>query len=359
MILEKLTTLADNNEIDIKTIQGLDTAPEMSAADLKKKFDTNVRNLAEAIDKYIVEPINSARFVAQEELEDFGAGDMMKAVYDPNNNGMVARSFGDKNGDDIVETYATKEEAAQSVAGIMNNSTAKAALLNAFFPVGSIKFTVNDQNPGSTLGGTWVKWGAGKVPIGVDESDTDFNAAEKTGGAKAVNLQHNHVLSGNTGATTLAVSQIPAHTHTFTGASATTSSAGAHQHASAGSHSHAAAGAHTHSVSPSHTIHDYKVGSGSGSTYEYWTITGNANSPASISWSAASAGSHSHAAAGAHQHASAGAHTHTLTAKGSNANTGGGGSHNHSLSGNTGNAGSTAQSVLQPYITCYMWKRTA
>lgn len=27
--------------------------------------------------------------------------------------------------------------------------------------------------------------------------------------------------------------------------------------------------------------------------------------------------------------------------------------------GNTDNGGSTAASVLQPYITCYMWKRTA
>ena len=39
--------------------------------------------------------------------------------------------------------------------------------------------------------------------------------------------------------------------------------------------------------------------------------------------------------------ASAGAHTHTIS--GSTAATGGGGAHSN----------------LQPYITCYMWKRTA
>lgn len=53
-------------------------------------------------------------------------------------------------------------------------------------PIGSIYINSDDStNPGTLLGfGTWVAFGSGKVPVGFDSSDTDFNAAEKTGGIK-------------------------------------------------------------------------------------------------------------------------------------------------------------------------------
>lgn len=35
-------------------------------------------------------------------------------------------------------------------------------------------------------------------------------------------------------------------------------------------------------------------------------------------------------------------------------------SHNHTLSGSTGSTGNSSSfSLLQPYVTCYMWKRTS
>ena len=59
--------------------------------------------------------------------------------------------------------------------------------LAAVYPVGSIYInTTNSANPSSLLGfGTWVAFGAGKVPVGIDSSDTDFDAAEETGGNKS------------------------------------------------------------------------------------------------------------------------------------------------------------------------------
>ncbi|MBR3353390.1 hypothetical protein IKG49_02240 [Candidatus Saccharibacteria bacterium] len=36
----------------------------------------------------------------------------------------------------------------------------------------------------AVYGGTWVAWGAGRVPVGVDANDTDFSTIQKTGGAK-------------------------------------------------------------------------------------------------------------------------------------------------------------------------------
>ena len=72
-------------------------------------------------------------------------------------------------------------------------------VLNRFWPVGSIYLSVVNTNPAVSLGiGTWVAFGAGRCLVGVDIGDADFDAAEKTSGAKTV---------------TLTEAQIPAHTH--------------------------------------------------------------------------------------------------------------------------------------------------
>ena len=155
------------------------------------------------------------------------------------------------------------------------------------YPVGSIYMSTKSTNPSTYFGGTWVAWGSGRVPVGINTSDSNFNAVEKTGGASAV---------------TLTASQMPSHTHTFTGSSTTTNSAGGH----------------THNIG-----RDTDGGSGSS---RYTVHKAGASG-----------------AQGTSPTSSAGAHTHTLTPKGKNANTGGGGSHTN----------------LQPYIVCYMWKRTA
>lgn len=73
------------------------------------------------------------------------------------------------------------------------------AFYSMLYPVGSIYMSVNPTNPSKFFPRTsWVEWGKGRVPVGVDTSQTEFNKAEKTGGSKAV---------------TLTVDQIPSHTH--------------------------------------------------------------------------------------------------------------------------------------------------
>ena len=64
----------------------------------------------------------------------------------------------------------------------------KTSILNLVYPVGSIYMSANNVSPQTFLGGTWVSWGEGRVPVGVNSSDTDFNAAEKTGGEKTHRL---------------------------------------------------------------------------------------------------------------------------------------------------------------------------
>lgn len=69
------------------------------------------------------------------------------------------------------------------------------------YPVGSIYMTAtmtSASQVSKALGGTWEAWGAGRVPVGVNSNDSDFNAPNKTGGAKTV---------------TLTEAQMPAHSH--------------------------------------------------------------------------------------------------------------------------------------------------
>lgn len=58
------------------------------------------------------------------------------------------------------------------------------ALLELIYPVGSIYMSVNDTNPATFLGGTWERWGQGRVPVGVNENDSDFETPEKEDGEK-------------------------------------------------------------------------------------------------------------------------------------------------------------------------------
>ena len=79
-----------------------------------------------------------------------------------------------------------------------------ATIANAY-PVGSIYMNCsNATNPGTLLGfGTWAAFGEGRVLIGIDSSDTDFDTAEETGGSKTHTLteaqlpSHRHQVGSN------------------------------------------------------------------------------------------------------------------------------------------------------------------
>ena len=91
-----------------------------------------------------------------------------------------------------------------------------AAAINAIvYPVGSIYFNATvGTNPNTLLGfGTWAIYGAGKVMVGLDAGDTDFDAVTDTGGSKT------H---------TLTTAEMPAHTHTTSGNDANDPGAGIH-----------------------------------------------------------------------------------------------------------------------------------
>ena len=62
--------------------------------------------------------------------------------------------------------------------------------VDLMYPVGSIYLSTNSINPSEYFGGEWESWGSGRVPVGVDTNDTNFNTVEKTGGNKVFNGIH-------------------------------------------------------------------------------------------------------------------------------------------------------------------------
>lgn len=67
------------------------------------------------------------------------------------------------------------------------------------WPVGSVFVSIVDTDPATLLsGGTWARIAEGRVLVGQDDADTDFDTAEETGGAKT------H---------TLLTTEMPAHVH--------------------------------------------------------------------------------------------------------------------------------------------------
>ena len=117
------------------------------------------------------------------------------------------------------------------------------ATINAHvYPVGSIYTAVVATNPATLLGvGTWTAFGAGKVLIGIDSGDTDFDTVLETGGSK-------------TDSHTLTIAEMPAHTHTTTTGSGGGSSSATSQTQSTNSvgtsatSSTGGGGAHTHDI---------------------------------------------------------------------------------------------------------------
>lgn len=80
-------------------------------------------------------------------------------------------------------TNTEKEEVAK-----VKDKLDKASLLDLTYPVGSIYMSINNTNPETLFGGTWVEFAKGKTLVGVDATQTEFNTVEKTGGAKTHKL---------------------------------------------------------------------------------------------------------------------------------------------------------------------------
>ena len=173
------------------------------------------------------------------------------------------------------------------------------ALLDLIYPVGSIYMTVDeDSDPAAFLGGTWVRWGQGCVPVGVsaDANDSDFGKVEQQGGER----KHQ-----------LITSEMPNHRHL--GQYTKTRTYTTH--------------AQTPTDPPSQAIEVYQ---GTREVEVQYNVVKDNVSPTAFYTSGSGATSDIF-------------YSEKVT----------------STYGVADNGGDIAHNNLQPYITCFMWKRTA
>ena len=171
-------------------------------------------------------------------------------------------------------------------------------LLDLIYPVGAIYMSTSETNPGNLFGGTWVSWGSGRVPVGVNGNDGNFNAVEKEGGQSTVTIGSNNLPPHNHGIND------PGHGHTL-------------------------------------DLGNYKIPTTTNDITdgEISSLSGNISMPAVQGGVASSEWS---------QYSGTSLSPSTSTTGISTQNAYGNAS-----------GGADALTNLQPYITCYMWKRTA
>lgn len=113
-----------------------------------------------------------------------------------------------------VETLSGEVYQEVDVLTNLINTTVQAAtgsLVNLLYPIGSIKYTVDDVNPSTTLPGTsWIQISQGRfiagVGTGTDANGTVFEIRERVVGTNTTAGEYSHEL---------VTAELPAHTHDF------------------------------------------------------------------------------------------------------------------------------------------------
>jgi len=194
-------------------------------------------------------------------------------------------------------------------------AAAVSACKEALYPIGSLYYNAADNtNPETLLGfGTWIAFGAGRVPVGFASGDPTFGTIGATPGEKT------HIILST---------EMPAHAHTMN------------------SHGHG---------------NNFSIGGGRHFHKLYWPST-----PKYISLSGSNGGGAYQSSGYSTGYSSTGVYDESLIAAAETAD-GWNSDHVHTLGGGVSNAQSSMQNAgggnahnnIQPSIVVYIWKRTA
>ncbi|KKF45912.1 DUF859 family phage minor structural protein [Streptococcus uberis] len=181
----------------------VDNGPATNTWSTISKMNGELLNLGGSYDKAkswlvrvtVSDSLNTAMPIGQTVSSEFAL--MVKAPTGVSFGKIWERGIIDAQGD--VYVSGKTDTKSLTVDGF---AISKLTILNMIYPVGSIFISTSSANPATTMGGTWTRYGQGRVLVGVNESDTDFSTAGKTGGEKT-HLQ--------------TVDEMPSHTHGFRG----------------------------------------------------------------------------------------------------------------------------------------------
>ncbi len=213
-----------------------------------------------------------------------------------------------------------EDEATNKLTQIKNNLTSAENNYNTAvnsnlslrsYPVGSIYISYSSTNPHNLIGGTWQAFAPGRVLVGVG---TDYASAGLTGGSKT----RSYTPAGSAASHVLTTSEIPAHTH---GSKSITGFFNIRRYgvkdATNGNDIIVTTPTGVFSRTSGNSDGNYLNSGSKSRSNPYWDVV-------SINLT--------------HEHASVGSNT----------------GHTHSFTGTA-----TTFNVMQPYVTVYMWRRTA
>lgn len=145
---------------DVNNIQALSDRPNeqdgLSSAELKAKFDQAVADIKDYINNTLTAALDTNLTEIDGEIDEI-TGETVATLFD---------------------TYMASVRAEE-------------------YPVGRIVMFYDNADHSNYLGYTWVRTCVGRVPVGYDTTQTEFNTIGKTGGEKTHKLTINEMPSHN------------------------------------------------------------------------------------------------------------------------------------------------------------------